>query len=213
MQPKPYPLALLLKAIFFLLLAIFVLGRNANAQAANNICTNAVLLVSGTTCSPVTGNVNNATVGTPNPGICGGGTIRYDVWYRFVAQSRNPIIQLGSIGAGFINPKIQVLSGNCTGMTVLECGEDQVIATTALELTVGVQYYIRLYSSNTPIPTTTGSFTICIVDPPAPVNDEPAGAINLTSAVGCVNTAANIGNATYDVAAAATCGGTPRYDV
>ncbi len=215
-EPKPYSLPLLVKALFFVLLSLLALVIKGTAQAPNNACGSAVQLISGPTCNPTAGTVVNASLGTPTPTACGG-TVRYDVWYYFTAQSINPIIRLGSIGGNFNTPRVQVLTGNCTSMTQVTngCNTAAALETTALNLTIGSTYYIRVYSTVNPIPTSNGSFTICVIDPPPPVNDEPTGAIVLTSNVGCTNTTANIGNATFSPGAAADCstGGTPRYDV
>jgi len=179
----------------------------------NDYCANAVTLTSGNSCATVTGNVANATNSGSVPASCLG-TAQYDVWYRFTAQSRNPAITLSAIGAGFVSPKIQVLTGVCGTFTVVACNTAPIIETQPLNLTVGTTYYVRVYSTTGPVPALDGNFDICIVDPVAPVNDEPAGAINLASDATCINTVGNVGNATYNVSAGATaCTGTDRYDV
>ncbi|RYE22115.1 MAG: T9SS type A sorting domain-containing protein [Sphingobacteriales bacterium] len=180
----------------------------------NDYCANAIALTSGATCVPVTGTVNNATPSAPLVAHCGTGTVRYDVWYSFVAQSVNPSIALTNIGAGFLDPRVQVFSGTCGSLTQIACNTAAIMQTHPLNLIVGNTYYIRLYTLTNPIPVTDGNFDICITDPVAPTNDEPVGAINLVSDATCVPTAGNVGNATYNIAAGATaCAGIDQYDV
>jgi hypothetical protein len=75
---------------------------------------------------------------------------------------------MSAIGANFTNPALQLLSGACGGFTSLFCsvtsGTSQVI--NASGLTIGVTYYIRVFSTNTlgSAPTSAGGFSICIVD-------------------------------------------------
>jgi hypothetical protein len=62
----------------------------AAAPPANDLCTGAILLASGTTCSNIAGTLINATATAGLP-ACGSATSP-DVWYRFVAQSAYPLI-------------------------------------------------------------------------------------------------------------------------
>ena len=172
-----------------------LLTRSSNAQApANDLCTNAILLTSGATCTPITGTVNNATQTGTITGGCG--TSIYDVWYKFTAQSKNPIISLSAIGAGFVDPRIQILGGTCGSMTAVTggCNTAALVEASALNLTVGTTYFVRLYSLTGPVPTTGGDFDICITDPPAPVNDLYTGAITLTSGAACAAISGSMAN-------------------
>lgn len=180
---------------------------------ANDLCSNAQLLTSGTSCVNTAGTVVNALVNAADPAGCSG-TVVYDVWYKFVAQTVNPLISLSSIGANFNTPRVQVFSGTCGSFTSIACGLAATISTTALGLTPGTTYYVRVFSVNGPIPATNGSFNICITDLPTPPNDLCANAIPLTSGASCVNTAGTVVNATYTAASGATaCSGTDKYDV
>ena len=75
----------------------------------NNLCTAAIVLTSGYTCSATTGTLTGATY-TAFPGDCGGGGGRPDVWYSFVAQTTNPTIDMPTQVA---NQRIQLFSGSC----------------------------------------------------------------------------------------------------
>ncbi|HEX8314037.1 MAG TPA: hypothetical protein VF609_03545, partial [Flavisolibacter sp.] len=141
----------------------------ASMQAQSNTCTGATLITSNTTCVNTSGTVIASTYGGDLPTTCG--VPRYDVWYRFVAQTASPTITMSSIGANFTNPEIQLLSGTCTSFTHVSCsvtsGASQVISATGL--TVGATYYIRVLSTSAagPAPTSAGGFQLCVRDPAA----------------------------------------------
>lgn len=169
-------------------------------------CANAVLLTSGVTCSNTTGTVANATLdggtGCPN-------TERYDVWYRFVAQTTNPTITLSNVGANFLGPLMEVRSGSCAGGSVQCAGTSPMTLT---GLTINTTYYIRVYSVTNPTPTTNANFDICVTDPP-PVNDLCVNASPLTSATTCVNTAGILTASSYTTIPSIGCGVASRNDV
>jgi hypothetical protein len=143
-------------------------------------------------------------------------TPTYDVWYKFVAQTANPTINLSSIGVNFANPAMELLSNNCGGtFTAIQCGTTSLAANF---LTPGTTYFIRVYSSSGTAPTssTTGSFDICVVDPVAtpPFNDNCVNAINLPVGVNtCSNLPTTIAGATASSVAVAPCTGPVAYDV
>lgn len=168
----------------------------------NDDCVNALPLVSGATCTNVTGTIASATYIASGAVACSG-TDRYDVWYTFVAQRTNPTITISGAGAGFLTPRIQVLSGTCGSFTSVGCGTSTYTPT---GLTVGNTYYVRVYSTNNPIPNANADFSICITDPPAPVNDNCSGAILLNSAAACTNTAGTLLNATGTAGIPGDCG-------
>ncbi|RYE14723.1 MAG: hypothetical protein EOP51_27710, partial [Sphingobacteriales bacterium] len=199
--------------LVIILLTNLLISVSASAQApANDLCANAITLTSTATCTPVAGTVNNATYTTGVPSTCLG-TQLYDVWYRFTAQSTNPVISLTGIGAGFLNPKVQVLGGICGTLTAVTngCGLAATIETTPLNLVVGNSYFIRVFSTDAPIPTTDGGFNICVTDPVVPANDLCVNATPLTPASVYTPITNTVANATAD--AGAGCSGTVKYDV
>ncbi len=180
----------------------------------NDLCANAVNLTSGVACTNVTGTINSATAsGGPASGCSG--TVKYDVWYTFTAQSANPTISLSNIEANFLaqNPLIQVFSGTCGALTSKGCSTTPVLSA-PLGLTVGQVYYLRVYSTTAgQIPNSLGNFDICIQDPVPPANDECAGAITLTSSTVISNFNTTIVNSTPSAGVPAVCSGTAKYDV
>lgn len=184
---------------------------------ANNLCAGSVLLTSSTTCVYTTGNmyastVTATTISAPN---CIAGSVTYDVWYRFVAQTINPTITLNNIGAGFTNYGMQLLSNSCGGtFTPYFC-----TTTTTLQadyLTPGTTYFIRVYSTGT-APTTSANagFEICVTDQPSVAfNDECTNAINLPIWNTCNNVPGSMAGATASATLPApTCNTPLRYDV
>ncbi|HTL09885.1 MAG TPA: T9SS type A sorting domain-containing protein, partial [Chitinophagaceae bacterium] len=179
----------------------------------NDLCSNAITLTSGTTCTSVTGTINSANFTSGTTAGCAG-TVKYDVWYTFTAQTANPTITLSNIEANFLaqTPKVQVYSGSCGALTSIACGGP--VLSTPLGLTVGATYFVRVYSATTnPIPNSLGNFDICIQDPLPPVNDDCTGAILLTSSTTCNNIAGTVVNATPTTGVPAPCAGTSKYDV
>jgi hypothetical protein len=144
------------------------------AQPGNDDCANATLLTSATTCSTTTGDVLNATLETSNNNTTCSGSVGYDVWYKFVAQSTNPTINISintsNNGKNFKLPGLQLLSGTCGAMTSIACGSGSSSSLTlnASGLTIGSTYYIRVFSTSSSAPSSRGTFSICVTDPPAP---------------------------------------------
>ncbi|MFN8289282.1 MAG: T9SS type A sorting domain-containing protein [Chitinophagaceae bacterium] len=184
---------------------------------ANDLCTNAVTLTSSTTCTTTSGNVYAATVSgtTISAPDCVVGSVTYDVWYKFVAQTADPTITLSNIGAGFTNYGIQLLSNNCGGtFTPYFCTTSSTLATDYL--TPGTTYFIRIYSTGT-APTTSANagFDICVTDDVSVAfNDECTNAINLPIWNSCNNVAGTMAGATASTTTPLPSCNTPlTYDV
>ena len=119
MKPILLKLYGLKKALFLFVIAL-VVSLTVFAQApANDDCSGAVVLVSGTSCVNTGGTLFNATtsVGVP-AGVCGL-ALSPDVWYSFVAKSVYPNITLSSV-SGF-SSVIQLVGGTCASQTQLAC--------------------------------------------------------------------------------------------
>src|SRR4030095_6487837 len=174
-------------------IVLFFLGvftaKVSYAQPSNDECSSAITLTSSISCVNTAGTNVNATW---NPSTFPGTTIgcgasdKYDVWYKFVAQSSSHTITLSSAPG---NIRVQLLSGACGSFTSLACGNASL---TYNSLTIGNTYYVRVYTQST---NGTGSFNICITHTP-PANDNCAAATSLTSNASCVNTAATLTSAT-----------------
>ncbi|HEY0434886.1 MAG TPA: T9SS type A sorting domain-containing protein [Chitinophagaceae bacterium] len=184
---------------------------------SNDDCAAAITLTSSTSCVNTTASMYGATlsavtVNTPN---CAG-TVTYDEWYKFVAQTTNPTITLSSIGGGFANASLQLLSNNCGGtFNPLFCGTTSIAAD---YLVPGTTYFIRVYSTtgSAPLSYASGAYSICVVDPVTPpvYNDECTTAITLPVGVNtCSTLPTTTAGATASANAIAPCTGPVAYDV
>lgn len=182
--------------------------------AANDKCASAVTLTSNSSCSNTAGSLDLVTPSTSGlPVGCESAGTHYDVWYKFTSVSTIQIISLSSLGANVTNPEIQLYSGTCGAFTSLACGTSSLTAT---GLTIGTTYYVRV-SNVTSNPSGTGGvagFNICVTHVLPPANDDCAGAITLSTATSCSNTAGTVVGATATTGLPSGCesGGT-HYDV
>ena len=158
---------------------------NAAAPPSNDLCTGAISITSGTTCTNISGTLINATA-TGGLAACGSATSP-EVWYSFVAQSTYPVITLSSIGPNLTtaSPRIQLFSGACGLLTSLACTTNPMNTFTAVGgagLTVGNTYYIRITTNTLIAPVATGTYTfnICVTDPSGATLDYAKSYINIT---------------------------------
>jgi trimeric autotransporter adhesin len=168
------------------------------ARPANDNCSGATVLTQNAGCTYTTNQTlfnATGTAGIPNDcGIAGSP----EVWYRFVATNRFPIITLagptgtGNVGANFATsgPKIQLLSGTACGLfTSLSCVSGTTLNTVSTiggttGLTIGATYYVRVYTNSTTMNGTNANwaFSICIQSPTtaSPTLDYSKSYINIT---------------------------------
>lgn len=133
--------------------------------ASNDECVGAVNLSVGMNCATINSNMAAATPSAePLGGTCAGPNA-YDLWYKFTAVTANQTVTLSTIGANFLTPQIEVLSGNCGSFTSLFCGASPVVTT---GLTPGTTYYVRAYSTTAPVPNGNARFNICVTNPDLP---------------------------------------------
>lgn len=124
-------------------IAITVPGKPQNDE-----CTTAVALEvcpSGTACQQ--SRLYETSFATPGTDIadCGGTKADDDVWFSFVATSKNI-----SIAADVINNTVdmQLLSGTCNNLTSLVCQTARNILNCP-PLNIGQTYFIRIFSTST----------------------------------------------------------------
>ena len=178
---------------------------------ANDDCSGAVSLTSNTSCVNTAGTLNSGSPTAGLPAGCQPAGIHYDVWFSFVAATTTETVTISSLGANITNPRIQLYSGTCAGLTSLTCGTTTL---TNAALTIGTTYYVRVANLNTN-PSGTGTvadFNICVTHT-APANDACSGAISLTSGLVCVNTAGTLVGASYTTIPTIGCGVASRNDV
>lgn len=128
---------------------------------ANDECVNAVTLIQGSSCNPVTGTLYGSTNSNVTAPI---GTSDDDVWYKFVATDTKAVFTLNTS----VDIVTQLLSGTC-GSTTSVTYSDTDAGFAYSGLTVGNTYYVRVYSwssSFSPASAAAGEFSICITTPP-----------------------------------------------
>ena len=147
------------------------------AQPANNDCAGATELFPAAACAPTLGDVAGATQSIPAVSCTGiNGTADDDVWYRFTATSTSHRIEVA--GSSDFDAVIDFRSGPCNGATIrcsdlAPTGVAEWLTPTAL--TIGTEYYIRIYTRGSAVPSTT-TFTICVRQPVVPDNNDCANA-------------------------------------
>ncbi|MFC0774111.1 T9SS type A sorting domain-containing protein [Terrimonas alba] len=182
--------------IFFFAFLLICIPTISFAQPANDNCgtttTTSPMLTSSSagTCASYSNGLKDAT----SSGVavtCGASA--NDVWFRYTGKGTSLGLSLSSLGSNLSNANtyMQVFSGTCGSLTSLGCSDASQTLTTS-NLTNGVVYYIRIYTT---VSTGTNganryNFTVCLYDPPA--NDECAGAISLISNTSCSNTTGSL---------------------
>lgn len=148
---------------------------------ANDDCDGAIALTVNPdlSCATVTsGTTVSATASNETAPSCGSSGTNDDVWYKFTATNTSHKISLTNITGSTTDMAMSIYSGNCGSLQQISCHDPESFVATGL--TVGTQYYIRVWTWSSTV-TTTASFNICVGTPPSPpVNDDCSGAINLT---------------------------------
>lgn len=139
---------------------------------SNDNCINAEIL------QPTSSNVAVYTPGTTafatqSQPACSG-TADDDVWYKFVATQtshRISVRQLGMQGTAIV----ELFSGSCGALLSLNCFNSFPSSNNVSGLTVGQEYFFRIYSSGN---SGAGTFEVAITS--APQNDECSAATALS---------------------------------
>ncbi|HEY4874752.1 MAG TPA: T9SS type A sorting domain-containing protein, partial [Puia sp.] len=96
--------------------------------------------------------------------LCGNSTSP-DIWFKFTASSKYPIITLPTVGANFTSatPVIELFSGTCAGLTSLGCTTGTTFVAPGAGLTSGTTYYIRVYTATLTTAVLSGTYTFKIL--------------------------------------------------
>lgn len=197
--------------------------RQTPATPANNTAATALGLTHYA--SNVCGGATSAsTAGATASGqalACTGGNADDDVWYSFVATADAVTIGIDPGNSGVANSGANIAvefwsgtPGSLTNGLCLNASGTKGVAEngTIVGLVVGTTYYIRVYDYNALWGSNLGNFTLCLTTPPPPVNDNCAGAIDLTLNATCSNITGNTVSATQSQVAAACSGFTGNAD-
>lgn len=161
------------------------------APVANDNCGGAIGLTvnPGATCGSST---SGTTVGATQSLVGCAGTADDDVWYSFTATSTAHTI---TVTPGTLNNAIFEVFNSCGG-TSLGCVNDTNSSNPELRsftgLTVGVTYYVRIYSSNS-TNGSRGTFTICVTTP----SDPCSSITNIAACGSAVSTSIPAGTGLY----------------
>jgi len=154
-------------------------GGGSLVAPANDDCTSAITLTQNATCVSTSGTSVDATQSVA-PSTCSGFTSSsaLDVWYKFVATTTNPTIQM--TGTGGMDSIVELRSGACNGAAVT-CSDatfgNGIETINATGLTISSTYLVRGYGWGAATPT--GTFDMCVFNtaaPSGPANDLCPGA-------------------------------------
>jgi hypothetical protein len=168
---------------------------NGFAAAPNNdLCANAIVVPASGPFPVLTDPVvvslatTNGDPALPPIGPCRSGSVSRSIWYRFtpsvtalytVSTCTDTTTTLDTLMA------IYTASGNCTGFSLVDCGDDEcgVRAAIETELNAGTTYYIVIWSSGSSIPAGNPAIVQLRISPPPTVpNDTCAGAVVIPDA-------------------------------
>ncbi|MEI8204892.1 MAG: immunoglobulin domain-containing protein, partial [Bacteroidota bacterium] len=176
--------------IFFILLEIFNLPCFGNLECQppppiNDDCTGAISIIPLNSCQYTTYSSVGATasLGVPAPGCAN--YIGGDVWFSVVVPASGHLI-FDSYNEGIGSCGMAIYSGSCGALVLIACDSNSNINSmpkiNQTGLAVGSIVYIRFWKSNSTIG---GSFDLCIIDPPIPINDDCLGAIPISADTIC----------------------------
>jgi hypothetical protein len=144
-------------------------GVNLNWQfsmclqnAVNDDCVNASALTVGTTSATQTLQYASAS----NIASLCGNSLSPDVWYKFTASSKYPIITLSGVSASLTAavPVVELFSGTCGTLVSLGCTNyGSTFVAPGAGLTSGNTYYIRVYTGSLTTATTSANYTFKIL--------------------------------------------------
>ncbi len=156
-----------------LCLLVHIIISNHLYSQANNNCASASLITTDSACVTSTSSLINQTLSGATSqtysvtSSCSHANNARDVWYRFVAKTKNPTITVSNPGGGWGgigNVRIQLLSGSCGSFTETACASGATLTPSLTNpLIVGDTYYIRIHRNST-TNTTNLTFNICVTD-------------------------------------------------
>jgi hypothetical protein len=163
---------------------------------SNDLCANATEVFPDTACTYVPGTF----MGSDNDGSatsCTSGTVRQDIWYKFVATEETYSIYLNPVSS--FNPGFQVYEGSCNG-TMVACVDNNGNNTSEYHISnnyvIGQTYYVRFFHAMSGYSTNNISF--CITKYPKPANDTCDNAKLLYQTASCSQVSATFSGAKFD---------------
>jgi len=191
------------------LVSLSILASYFSFGQSDNCSTATVITPDLTYCNFQAGS---SALSTQSLASCsGGGNADDDVWYEFVANSSEMTIKVNPT-VGY-DPVIQLFSGNCAGLTSIQCqdvnGLNGAETLQATGLTTGNTYKFRIYHYG--IGSGTSTFQVCVSGLAPPTNNTPCASFSLPAVTPSCNflTFTNEGSLGSSIPAptAGTCGG------
>ena len=143
---------------------VFTASPCAGTPPTNALCADAITLTPSEECVFTSGTVEHATTVGPTGTACGNGDVSDGVWYSFVATSSSHDITVQP--STEFNVHLSLISGSCTGQSLLACAIGQNFGTSttlsATGLTVGNTYLLRVADWYAGAPRSS-TFDICVV--------------------------------------------------
>jgi len=176
---------------------------------ANDVCSNAQIIVPTLTCNNVSGTFGGSYASGAVP-PCGVNSSQ-DVWYQFVASSSSINVLLGSVSG--VDHGFEIYENTCADNLLACVNNNGVNASESLMNTnyvIGQTYVIRVFNSLAS--TLTANFNICIQAFPEPSNNNCINAIEITPQVSCINVPTSFSGSTLDVGNV-SCGPNASQDV
>ncbi|MBD2713615.1 fibronectin type III domain-containing protein [Microvirga sp. STR05] len=181
----------------------------------------AIALTVNATCTPVTGNNEEATTTTPNgyanpgtsPNSCGIAVSPSDVWFTFTTPATGVAsTAVRVLVTGVPASQLRAFSAASAAGPFTQIGCSSTSATVAAppldltQLTPNTTYYVRVSGYGTGNPE--GAFTICVTFPPTCGDPRTLTFTNTTQTATQVNFVPGNGQQTFTVTATPTAGGT-----
>ncbi len=168
-----------------LLLVLFLVVSCLETLAqvpANDNCLGAIELVVNTDNLCGSSTTGTSVSATQSQVGCNFSVADDDVWYKFTATATSHKITVTALTMS--DPVFEVFSETCESLVSLACINElsfpynHTEKTVIPRLTVGEEYFIRVYASGS-ASFTRGTFSICIGVPVAPINDDCSNPITL----------------------------------
>lgn len=152
-----------------LLFAALLASQLAFSQASTDVCSSNTIITVGSSCTPVTGNLFNATEGGASS-TCGR---RYDMWYRFTVPANSNMVRIQvtlpatSVGLSTSNTYVEVFNTSVCGSVAagVSLGCNTISSPRFYSgLTEGATYYMRVFTTGNPntSPSSRYDFSLCI---------------------------------------------------
>ena len=163
------------KSFILFLMPVFFFSATILAQPGNNNCANATLINTDSACVTGTSRLLAQTLTAATNQVytltssCSYLATANDVWYKFVAKSKNPSVIISNPGTGWTlaTVRIQLFSGSCGSFIEKACGLGSATITPTLTnpLVPGDTCYIRIHKNTASAIGTNHTFDICVTDP------------------------------------------------